>query len=162
MNAPPISETTFMVEEICSARVGSEMPDPETGILARAVKLTCAAEADIPAKSRSAIKTVENDLISRLDLPSSPGKNWELGTGSWQLPHHILYLPRSSSPRSSSHLRSSSLFTAGTALAACFELFRTSSSTKMGQSTRNASASASDGRESMLTTWPSLSSQITA
>src|SRR4030081_712936 len=75
--------------------------------------------------------------------------------------NYILYLPRSSSPRSSSHFRNSSLLTAGTGFADCLEFFRTSSSTKIGQSTRKASASASDGRESMLMTCPSLSSQIT-
>ncbi len=59
-----------MVEEVCSARVGSEIPDGETGILAGATELTCAAEApaDNPAKTTKAIKTVENDLISRLFL----------------------------------------------------------------------------------------------
>jgi hypothetical protein len=34
--------------------------------------LTCAAEADNPAKSRSAIKTVENDLIAYPRPPSAP------------------------------------------------------------------------------------------
>src|SRR5579864_7994472 len=42
------------------------------------------------------------------------------------------------------------------------EFFRTSSSTKIGQSTRNASASASLGRESMLINSPSRSTQISA
>jgi hypothetical protein len=74
MNAPPISETTFMVEEICSARVGSEMPDPETGILVGAAELICTAEApaDNPAKTTKAIKTVENDLIAYPKPPSAP------------------------------------------------------------------------------------------
>src|SRR5260221_4300158 len=74
---------------------------------------------------------------------------------------HIRYLPRSSSFRPSSHLRSSSLVAGSEALADFLEVFKTSSSTKMGQSTRKASARASDGRESTLITRPSRSIQIT-
>ena len=48
------------------------------------------------------------------------------------------------------------------AVVAILEFFRTSSSTKMGQSTRKASANASEGRESILTMRPSRSNQITA
>ena len=47
-------------------------------------------------------------------------------------------------------------------LAATFEDLRTSSSTKIGQSTRRASAKASEGRESMLMMRPSRSTQMTA
>jgi len=54
------------------------------------------------------------------------------------------------------------LVTRSETLAATFEFFNTSSSTKIGQSTRSASASASDGRESMLIGCPSRSIQITA
>ena len=43
-----------------------------------------------------------------------------------------------------------------------FELFKTSSSTKMGQSTRRARARASLGRESMEKIWPLRSTQINA
>ena len=59
-----------MVEEICSAMVGPEMADRRsdagTGILAGVAELICAAEApaDNPAKTTTAIKTVENDLIA--------------------------------------------------------------------------------------------------
>jgi hypothetical protein len=58
-----------MVEEICSAMVGSEMTDRRsdagTGILAGVAELICAAKApaDKPAKATTAIKTIENDLI---------------------------------------------------------------------------------------------------
>ena len=45
---------------------------------------------------------------------------------------------------------------------AFFEVFSTSSSTKIGQSTRRARASASEGRESTLMMWPSRSIQMTA
>src|SRR5580658_518079 len=78
------------------------------------------------------------------------------------LSFYILYLPRSSSFRPSSHLRNSSLLTRSLMLAASFEFFNTTSSTKMGQSQRSASASASDGRESIEITSPPRSSQITA
>jgi len=55
-----------MVEEICSARVGSEIPDGETGILAGVAELICAAAAPAnnPATITTVIKTVENDLIA--------------------------------------------------------------------------------------------------
>src|SRR5258706_13095330 len=75
---------------------------------------------------------------------------------------YILYFPRSSSFSPSRYLRNSSAVTRSDILAACFEFFSTSSSTNIGQSTRSASASASDGRESMLITSPLRSSQITA
>src|SRR5215831_2994965 len=75
---------------------------------------------------------------------------------------YILYFPKSSSFSPSSHLRRSSLVTRSDMLAASLEVFSTPSSTKMGQSTRSAKASASDGRESMLITSPPRSSQITA
>ncbi len=63
-----------MVEEICSARVDSEIPDGETGILAGVAELICAAEvpADNPAKTTTATKTVENDLIAYPNPPSAP------------------------------------------------------------------------------------------
>src|SRR5580692_12627375 len=77
-------------------------------------------------------------------------------------PAYILYFPISSSPRPSRYFRNSSLVTRSVMLAASFDVFNTPSSTKMGQSTRSASASASEGRESMLMTSPPRSSQITA
>src|SRR5579872_1580530 len=77
-------------------------------------------------------------------------------------PSYILYFPKSSSPSPSRYFRNSSLVTRSDMLAASFEVFNTTSSTKIGQSTRSASASASDGRESMLITSPPRSSQITA
>jgi hypothetical protein len=72
MNAPPISDATFIVEE---AR--SEMVKPETGILAGASgteEFTCAdgVREDNPAKKRNATKAVDNDLIKRLNLPLQP------------------------------------------------------------------------------------------
>src|SRR5205823_12497033 len=84
------------------------------------------------------------------------------GNKLWEPLNHILYLPKSSSFSPSSHLRSSSLVTREASLVASLEFFNTSSSTKIGQSTRRAKARASEGRESMLITWPSRSSQITA
>src|SRR5215469_610035 len=75
---------------------------------------------------------------------------------------YILYFPRSSSFRPSSHFRSSSLVTRSDMFAASFEVLRTVSSTKIGQSTRSARARASEGRESMLMTSPPRSSQMTA
>jgi hypothetical protein len=59
---------------------------------------------------------------------------------------YILYFPRSSSFSPSRYFRSSSEVTRSDIFAACFEFFSTSSSTNIGQSTRSASASASDGR----------------
>src|SRR5260370_19793980 len=72
MNAPPISEATFMVEE---AR--SEMVEPEAGILAGAAGTEELIWADDvreenPAKKRNATKAVDNDLIKRLNLPLQP------------------------------------------------------------------------------------------
>jgi hypothetical protein len=50
------------------------MPDPETGILAGAAELICAAEApaDKPAKTTTATKAVETDLIPYPKPPSAP------------------------------------------------------------------------------------------
>src|ERR1019366_4338046 len=76
--------------------------------------------------------------------------------------NYILYRPRSSSERPSSHLRSSSLVDFSEMALEILELFRTSSSTKMGQSTRKASARASLGRESMDMISPLRSTQISA
>src|SRR5450631_594097 len=75
---------------------------------------------------------------------------------------YILYFPRSSSFRPSRYFRNSSLVTRSDMFAASFEVFSTISSTKIGQSTRRASASASEGRESMLIISPPRSSQMTA
>ena len=60
MNAPPISEATSMVEEACSV-----MLEPETD------DLICANDnrSDDPAKTTSANKAIENDLISHPHLP---------------------------------------------------------------------------------------------
>jgi len=68
MNAPPISEATFTVEVARSEMVDPEMLDPETGDVAAAsgdAELLCATEsrADNTAKTRSANKAVENELI---------------------------------------------------------------------------------------------------
>src|SRR5580700_7765007 len=82
--------------------------------------------------------------------------------GGWLTAGYILYFPRSSSFSPSRYFRNSSAVTRSDPFAACFEFFSTSSSTKIGQSTRSASASASDGRESILTTSPLRSNQITA
>ena len=59
-----------MVEAARNAIVDPALPDPETGILAGVAELICAAEvrADNPAKTTTATKAVENDLISRLCL----------------------------------------------------------------------------------------------
>jgi hypothetical protein len=69
MNAPPISEATFLVEVACSEMVDPEMLDPETGVVAAAsgdAELICAIdnEADSPTRASSATNPVENDLIS--------------------------------------------------------------------------------------------------
>ena len=77
MNAPPISETTFMAEVACS-----EMLDPETGTVAAAsgkAELLCATEsrADNPAKTRSANQPVENELIPCL-VSVKPDSNGNL------------------------------------------------------------------------------------
>src|ERR1700680_2343481 len=88
-----------------------------------------------------------------------------LATNSSQFQYrcsYILYRPRSSSERPSSHLRSSSLVDFSEMALEILELFRTSSSTKMGQSTRRASARASLGRESMEKISPLRSTQISA
>jgi hypothetical protein len=63
-----------MVEVACSEMADPEMLDPEAGILADAsggAALICATDnvAENPAKTRSANKPLENDLILRLDLP---------------------------------------------------------------------------------------------
>src|SRR5260370_28757929 len=117
-----------------------------------------------PGQPRAAVATSSSRfkvvLMMLLLLSARRGSRQKLTGGTPA--NYILYRPRSSSFRPSSHLRSSSLVTRSDEVAACFEVFRTSSSTKIGQSTRNASASASEGRESTLTTRPSRSIQITA
>jgi len=68
MNAPPISEATFMVEDAWSAMV-----DPEAGIfggasgVAELTWLVNHAEEN-PAATTSANKPLKNDLIERLRL----------------------------------------------------------------------------------------------
>ena len=66
MNAPPISDATFMVEEACNAMV-----DPERGVLAGGsgvAELICATDnaADSAETNRSANRSAENDLIAHL------------------------------------------------------------------------------------------------
>src|SRR5208337_2441170 len=75
---------------------------------------------------------------------------------------HILYRPRSSSLNPSSQFRNCSFVLRSASAVDTFELFSTCSSTKIGQSIRNASANASLGRESMLINSPSRSTQISA
>jgi hypothetical protein len=77
MNAPPISEATFTVEEECNAMVDPETPDPDSGMLGTAEGLAefpCATEnaAKKKKRSRSANNPPENDLIERLNFPQNP------------------------------------------------------------------------------------------
>ena len=77
MNAPPISEATFTVEEACSAMVDPEIIDPETldpdgGMLGTAdgvAECPCATENAAKKKKRGANNPPENDLIERLNFP---------------------------------------------------------------------------------------------
>jgi hypothetical protein len=77
MNAPPISEATFVVEEACSAMVDPEILDPETldpdgrmlGTAEGVAECPCAAENAAKKKKRGANNPPENDLIERLDFP---------------------------------------------------------------------------------------------
>jgi hypothetical protein len=74
MNAPPISEATFTVEEACSAMVDPEMLDPDGGMLGTAegvAECPCPAEnaAKKKKRGRSANNPPENDLIERLNFP---------------------------------------------------------------------------------------------
>lgn len=75
MNAPPVSEATFMVEEACSAMLDPETPDPDGGMgTAEGVaECPCAAEneAKKKKKGRSANNPPENDLIERLNFPAT-------------------------------------------------------------------------------------------
>jgi hypothetical protein len=69
MDAPPVSEARFMVEE---AR--STMLDPDGGMLGTAedvAEFPCAAEntAKNKKRGRSANNPPENDLIERLNFP---------------------------------------------------------------------------------------------
>jgi len=74
MNAPPISEATFMVEEACSAMVDPETLDPDSGMLGTTEgvdECPCAAETAAKKKKRgrNANNPKENDLIERLNFP---------------------------------------------------------------------------------------------
>jgi hypothetical protein len=74
MNAPPISEGTWTVEETCSAMLDPEMLDPDRGVLGTAegvAEFPCAAEnaAKKTKRGRSANNPPENDLIERLNIP---------------------------------------------------------------------------------------------
>ena len=76
MNAPPISEATFVVEEACSAIVDPETLDPDGGMLGTAegeAEFPCATE-NAPKKKRgqNANNPPENDPIERLSFPQSP------------------------------------------------------------------------------------------
>jgi hypothetical protein len=73
MNAPPISEGTFMVEVTRSAIVDPELFDIETGILSdertalsEDPEFVCAN--DKPAKAITANTLAENDLIETVHL----------------------------------------------------------------------------------------------
>jgi hypothetical protein len=73
MNAPPISEAKFMVEEACNA-----MLDPDGEMLSTAegvAEFPCATENAAKKKKRSANNLPENDLIERLNFPQSPEIN---------------------------------------------------------------------------------------
>ena len=73
MNAPPVSEATFMVEEACSAIVDLETRT-EVGCAAES---TWAAE-NVPENSentRSANDTVENSFISEPEFPTNQIQN---------------------------------------------------------------------------------------
>jgi hypothetical protein len=80
MNAPPISEATFTVEEACSAMVDPEMLDPDGGMLGTAegvAECTCAAE-NVPENSentRRVNNAVENSFISEPELPTNQIQN---------------------------------------------------------------------------------------
>jgi hypothetical protein len=83
MNAPPISEATFRVEEACSAMVDPETPDPDRRMLGTAegvAQFPCATEnaAKKKKRGRNANNPPENDLIERLNFPQSPETNGEL------------------------------------------------------------------------------------
>jgi hypothetical protein len=74
MNAPPISEATFIVEETCSALVDPETLDPDSGMLGTAddvAEFPWATEnaARNKKRGRSADNPPENDLIERLNFP---------------------------------------------------------------------------------------------
>jgi hypothetical protein len=77
MNAPPISEVTFLVEETCNAIVDPETPDPDGNMLGTAeggAEFPCATENAATKKKsgRNANNPPENDPIERLNLPQSP------------------------------------------------------------------------------------------
>jgi hypothetical protein len=77
MNAPPISEATFMVEDACSAIVDPEMLDPDGGMLETAegeAEFPCATENAAKKKKRgqNANNPPENDPIERLNFPQRP------------------------------------------------------------------------------------------
>jgi hypothetical protein len=78
MNAPPISEATFVVEEACSAIVDPETLDADGGMLETAegeAEFPCATE-NAPKKKKkrgqNAKNPPENDPIERLNFPQSP------------------------------------------------------------------------------------------
>src|ERR1700756_4123039 len=75
---------------------------------------------------------------------------------------YILQRPRAPSERPSSTVRGCPLVVRSESWLEILEFLSTSSSTKIGQSTRNARASASLGRESMVIICPSRSTQISA
>jgi len=75
MNAPPISEATFMVEEACSAIVDPKTPDPDGGMLETAegvAEFPCATKNAARKKKTGAKNPPENDLIERLSFPTKP------------------------------------------------------------------------------------------
>ena len=80
MNAPPISEATWIVEETCSAMVDPETLDPDGGMLGTAegvAEFPCAAE-NVPENSkttRSANNPVENSFISEPEFPTNQIQN---------------------------------------------------------------------------------------
>ena len=75
MNAPPISEAKFVLEEACSAIVDPETLDPDGGMWETAegeAEFPCATE-NAPKKKRGQnANNPENDPIKRLNFPQSP------------------------------------------------------------------------------------------
>src|SRR6266481_2565252 len=89
MNAPPISEATFIVDEACNAMV-----DPNRGMLGTAegvAEFTCAAE-NVPENSkntRSVNNAVKNSFISEPEFPQPDSK---LRPDTWNLRPALLHL----------------------------------------------------------------------
>ena len=102
----------------------------------------------------SKIRMTELSVVIRKECRETGTRSLPEGTAvcrEWKaIDLHILYLPKSSSLRFSSH-GFSSLSEASSPGALALEALKTASSTKIGQSMRRASANASLGRESIET-----------